>query len=598
MRAMASCCGELLALCWQQSPRKLIWSVVLKLIATAALPLSAVGVGLLMDAAVAGDGSAAAMAAAATAALLIAALTLSHFAHVMYFELGEMNLLTKERQLIELASGSVGLEHHERPDYADRVQVLRHEVERVGHSSMEALLSTASVVLSLVLTSVILAQLDPLLLLLPLAGIPAVHLGARAQALQAAGREAAAEPTRLARHLFSVATQAGPAKEVRTAGLADELKARHATLWSAGTRTMLPAELRAAGLRIIGQLLFAAGYVSAILVVVAQAIGGGLSVGDVLVVFSVAGLANHQVSAAVSVLQDLQRVARVMADFRWLEALVTRPLAPVGSASPRTVPRRLEHGIELRDVTFTYPLTDRPVLQGIDVLLPAGATVAIVGENGSGKTSLVKLLCRFYEPSQGVIEVDGVPLADLPSERWRERTAGAFQDFVNFELVARESVGLGDVLRIESEAAVLTGLRRAHSEAVLRRLSHGLATQLGKSYTDGTELSKGQWQKLALGRAMMRDAPLLLVLDEPTAALDAEAEHHLFEQYAANARRLGEAHGTVTLLVSHRFSTVRMADLILVVADGRVAESGTHEALVAAGGLYANLYGMQERSYR
>jgi ATP-binding cassette subfamily B protein len=238
------------------------------------------------------------------------------------------------------------------------------------------------------------------------------------------------------------------------------------------------------------------------------------------------------------------------------------------------------------------------VLTGVNLFLPAGSTVAIVGENGSGKTTLVKLLCRFYEATSGVITVDSVDLRRLPLDGWRDRIAAGFQDFVRFELLARQTIGLGDLPLLDDEPAVRAALDRAHAGDVIDRLDDGLATQLGRSHTDGAELSGGQWQKLALGRAMMRKSPLLLILDEPTAALDAEAEHQLFEQYAANARRVGRDTGAITVLVSHRFSTVRMADLIVVVADGRIAESGSHDTLMAADGLYAELYDLQAAAFQ
>jgi ATP-binding cassette subfamily B protein len=223
--------------------------------------------------------------------------------------------------------------------------------------------------------------------------------------------------------------------------------------------------------------------------------------------------------------------------------------------------------------------------------------VALVGENGAGKTTLVKLLCRFYEPSGGRIRVDGVDLQRIRLDEWRRRIATGFQDFVRFEFVARQAVGVGDLPLIDDEPAVEAALDRARASDVIGRLPDGLATQLGKSYADGVELSGGQWQKLALGRAMMRELPLLLILDEPTSGLDAEAEHALFERYAEGARRVGEATGGITFLVSHRFSTVRMADLILVVADGRIVEAGNHAALMRVGGLYAELYALQASAY-
>jgi ATP-binding cassette subfamily B protein len=213
-------------------------------------------------------------------------------------------------------------------------------------------------------------------------------------------------------------------------------------------------------------------------------------------------------------------------------------------------------------VSFRYPGTDRPVLEDITCELPAGAVVALVGENGAGKASLVKLLLRFYEPTSGRILVDGVPLEDLGVDEWRQRSSGAFQDYCRPEFRAREAIGLGDLSRLD-EVAIGSAAGRSGAAEVVAGLPNGWDTQLGSTRPGGVDLSGGQWQRLALARARMRTQPLLLVLDEPTAALDAEAEHALFERFAEAARDAREAAG-VTLLVSHRFSTVRMADLILV----------------------------------
>jgi ATP-binding cassette subfamily B protein len=227
--------------------------------------------------------------------------------------------------------------------------------------------------------------------------------------------------------------------------------------------------------------------------------------------------------------------------------------------------------------------------------------VAIVGENGAGKTTLVKLLCKLYEPTAGRILVDGVPLASVRTEELRSRLSGAFQDFFRFELPAREAVGVGDVARLDDAGAVASALERGGAGDVVARLPAGLETRLGPTWPGGVELSHGQWQKLALARGFMRDEPLLLVLDEPTSALDAEAEHALFERWSAAARRAGrgssDGAGGVTVLVSHRFSTVRMADRIVVLDGARVAEVGSHEELMARGGTYAELYAIQAGAY-
>jgi ATP-binding cassette subfamily B protein len=236
------------------------------------------------------------------------------------------------------------------------------------------------------------------------------------------------------------------------------------------------------------------------------------------------------------------------------------------------------------------------VLRDVDLDLPAGASVAVVGENGAGKTTLVKLLCRFYAPTAGTITVDGVDLQTIDVEAWRQRMAGAFQDFARLELLLRESVGVGDLPRIENRPAVAAALARTEGADIAAGLAEGLESQLGRQF-DGAELSTGQWQKVAVGRAVMREAPTLLLLDEPSSGLDARAEHALLERYADAARSVAATTSAATVLVSHRFSTVRSADLIVVLDEGRVVEHGTHEALLATGGLYADLYSIQARAY-
>jgi len=238
------------------------------------------------------------------------------------------------------------------------------------------------------------------------------------------------------------------------------------------------------------------------------------------------------------------------------------------------------------------------VLSGINLSVPAGSAVALVGENGAGKTTLVKLLARMYDPTTGQILVDGADLATIQPDAWRSQLSAGFQDFVKFELTAREVVGIGDVQRAGDDDAVRAAVLRGDAASVVAGLPRGLDSQLGKKFTDGVELSGGQWQRLALARAFMRERPLLLLLDEPTAALDPEAEHRLYEQYAAAAKIAAAETGGITVLVSHRFSTVRMADLIVVMHNGRIEEFGTHEDLLAANARYAELFELQARAYR
>jgi len=224
--------------------------------------------------------------------------------------------------------------------------------------------------------------------------------------------------------------------------------------------------------------------------------------------------------------------------------------------------------------------------------------VAIVGENGAGKTTLAKLLTRMYEPDSGEIRIDGVALHDLSVDAWRARTTATFQDFARYELRAGHVVGIGDLPRHEDDALVLDALTRAGADHLLDSLDEGLDTLLGKSFEGGRELSGGQWQNLALGRGRMRDDPLLLVLDEPTASLDAPTEHALFERYLTATSEARARSGAITMIVSHRFSTVRRADLILVLDGGHIVEHGSHEELLASGGLYAELFDLQASAYR
>jgi ATP-binding cassette subfamily B protein len=583
----------LLRISWQQSRLKTAAALILVLGGAIAAPLMGLALKWLTNAAIAGDAVTSGIAGVAVASCAMGVLTLGHFAHIAYFELSEINTLSAEQRLIALANGSAGIEHLERAEYADRLAVLEQEIQGI-QEGFRAVLFLSGLGVAICLTGVLLALVNPLLLLLPLVAVPPLVAGQRAQLIVDRAREETAQDTRLAMHLFRLATGAAPAKELRVFRLQGEIKRRHAELWERTTRRLWRAQVKATVLRAAGQLVFAGGYVAGVLLVVNDAIGGHRSVGDVVLAITLAAQINQQISAAVLLLHTLQRIARAYARLEWLEKYVAER-EPRGADT--AVPERLADGIRFEDVAFTYPGTDRVVLAGVNLHLPAGSTVAIVGENGAGKSTLVKLLCRFYEPTSGTITADGSDLARIPLDKWRERIAAGFQDFARFEFVARQTVGVGDLPLVDSQPAVEAALERAHAGDVVGRLEQGLSTQLGKSYKEGTELSGGQWQKLALGRAMMRELPLVLILDEPTSALDAEAEHNLFERYAEGARRVGAATGGITVLVSHRFSTVRMADQIVVVADGRVVEAGPHAQLMRNRGLYAELYELQASAY-
>ena len=276
--------------------------------------------------------------------------------------------------------------------------------------------------------------------------------------------------------------------------------------------------------------------------------------------------------------------------------LPVRKMVVQRAAGTAAAPDRLHEGIGLHGVSFTYPGTDEPVLHHVDLTIGAGTTVAIVGENGAGKTTLVKLLAGMYVPTAGFVTVDGVDLATLDIESWRASLSGAFQDYLRLEATAQVVVGVGDSSAMTDRMRVEHAVDRGGARRVVDRLPGGLHAHIGKTYADGAELSGGQWQRLAIARGMMRESPLCLILDEPTAALDPEAEQLLFDAYRSTAEA-ATARGAVTVLISHRFSTVRMADHIVVLAQGEVVEQGTHDELMALDGQYARMYRQQAEAY-
>jgi ATP-binding cassette subfamily B protein len=268
-------------------------------------------------------------------------------------------------------------------------------------------------------------------------------------------------------------------------------------------------------------------------------------------------------------------------------ALTPAPLAGLPAPAANT-----SSGIVFEDVGFRYPGKDTWALRHVSLSIPAGESVALVGENGAGKTTLVKLLTRLYEPTEGHILLDGRDLASYEPAALRRRFGVLFQDFNQYQLKVRENVGLGSVDHLEDEPRIERAVERGGARDVVSALPSGLDAALGRWFHEGTELSGGQWQKIALARAFMREEADILVLDEPTASLDAEAEHAVFERFRALAQ------GRTTIVISHRFPTVRMAHQIVVIDRGEVIEQGTHEALVARGGKYARMFALQAEGYR
>jgi ATP-binding cassette, subfamily B, bacterial len=584
---------RLLKLGYGHEPGLMIASFALSQLAALPDALLAVWLKLLGEGVLRGDrrlvvACALALGASATATWLLGTLSTR-----MQRRFRDKVTIALEAHVARLQAGMATIAHQERPEYLDRLSVLRNQVFVLDHMYM-SVFSTSGWILRLGVATALLVSIHPALLLLAVFALPTVLTSAWRPAVERTVEERGAPASRLARHLFVTATTASAGKEVRVTGIGPRLLRERREAWQRWYGPLAAARWTSAAWHALGWTVFGAAYVGAVVFV---AWGLGAPAGDVVLVLAAGAQLSAYVGATVGEIGFLRGIwldgSRRLA---WLEDYA----ASLGAAADLAAPSRLRDGIRLEHVSFAYPGTERLVLEDVSLELPTGAVVALVGENGAGKTTLVKLLCKLYEPTSGEIWADGVPLSRVRADEWRAGLAGAFQDFFRFELPARHSVGLGDVARADDEAAVVAAVGRAGAEDVISRLPAGLATQLGPTWPGGVEVSFGQWQKLALARGFMRERPVLLVLDEPTAALDAETEHALFERYAAAARAAGEdgRFGGITILVSHRFSTVRMADLIVVLDGARVAQVGTHEDLLARGGPYAELYGLQAAAYR
>jgi ATP-binding cassette, subfamily B, bacterial len=505
----------------------------------------------------------------------------------------------RDRASIQLEAHVAGLqasisriEHHERPEYLDRLSVLRDQVFALDHLFL-SLFSTLGWIVRLAITVVLLASVHPSLVLLAVFAVPTIVESSWRAGVERRAEEAGAAHARLARHLFTVGSTPPPGKEVRVARVGSRLIDERSAEWRTYYAHVSRARLGTALWQSLAWLIFGAAYVAAIVFVAA---GLDASAGDTILVVAAGSRLSQYLAATVGEIGFLRGIwmdsSRRLA---WLEDYAAAQLA----SADQPVPDRLTDGLRFDHVSFHYPGTGRLVLDDVDLHLPAGRVIAIVGENGAGKTTLVKLIARMYEPTTGHITADGTDIGRMPVPEWRARLAGAFQDFFRFEFRAVTSVGLGDVGRHEDAVAVGRALDIAGATTTVEHLPRGLDTQLGAGWPEGSEVSFGQWQKLALARGFMRDEPLVLVLDEPTAALDAETEHELFEGFATAARTgVARQDGRITIFVSHRFSTVRMADLIVVLDGARVVEMGTHEQLIVNGGQYADLYTIQAGAYR
>jgi ATP-binding cassette, subfamily B, bacterial len=551
------------------------------------------GYRLLADGALAGDKGELVAGVVVVAVLLGLAWVLTGIGATEAMALADRIAVYRTRRMIELISGVPTLEHLERPDYLAQVERLNSGRRQLA-SAPRQILSNVSSVARIIALLVLLGSVSPWLLLLPVTAAPPLIADRLAKKITKKSEDAMAADRRLAGLIFDLSANASAASELRSYGLAPRLKSLHASLIGSLDHRVAREARKVLAVQSAGWLLYAAGLMAAIAFVVVRATGGAISLGTVLMTVSLIRRSRAQLASAASGSAGMISTLATADRLLWLEDHHATAVATAGTAQ---APARLTSGIALRDLSFTYPGTQRSVLSSLSLTLPAGATVAIVGENGSGKTTLVKLLLGLYQPTSGAIEVDGVPLSSINHDSWRERCTAAFQDFARFNLPAVESVGVADLPSFDSEPLALAALDRAGAAGLASQLPQGLSTYVGGPYTGGQNLSGGQWQKLALGRAMRSPDPLLVVLDEPTASLDAHAEQALFDRYTSAAAEYKATSGTITLLVSHRFATVRMADLIIYLEEGHATEAGTHDELVAREGRYAELFTLQASGY-
>ena len=496
--------------------------------------------------------------------------------------------------LLDVTTRVPGIMHHERSDFADRLELIRERSWRLGVGAEIVLYAVATLAnTGTVLT--MLASVHPLLLVLPLLGSARIWSAYVSGRMEQQAWEDTMQQERLTDRLADIAKDPRSGLELRVFGLSSVLVDRIIKLQNDRYRVLLRATQRGGLVDGGMRLIFAAAYIAAVIWVVWRARSGLASAGDVVLLLLIAPQLDQMTGGIAQNVYWVGEVIRSFARYEWLREY-GREHAWSEATTP--APKRLTSGIVLRDAGFAYPGSDQAVLSHINLSLPAGSTVALVGENGAGKTTLVKLLARLYDPTEGAVLVDGVDLREIQPGDFRRQMSAGFQDFTRFEFTVREAVAIGDLARMDDEEAVWAALRRGDAVGLVDDLPGGLDTQLGKRFSGGVEVSGGQWQRLALARAFMRDEPLLLLLDEPTAALDPAAEHALFERFAAAAKQAAARTGGITVLVSHRFSTVRMADRIVVLEDGQIIETGAHEELVAAGGHYAELFEMQARAYR
>jgi ATP-binding cassette subfamily B protein len=495
---------------------------------------------------------------------------------------------TVNEQIITRAL-ELDLRYFEDAAFYDRLQNARRETRQRALSIVEHLFMLVRGVLFLVAFASILVALSPLVALILLgATLPSFLAQARYGGLYFRLLTWRAPEFRRMQYIEYLLTVDNSVKEIKLFDLGKPLLKNYQTLFWQFYREDAALARRRSLISVLWGMLSTGSFYGAYAWVVWRTIEGGMTLGDLTLYLALFQQSQGTFREVISSVGQLYESGLFMDN---LFSFLHQQPHMQQSEQPRSIPRPLRQGIELRGVSFAYPGTDTWALRNIDLHIAPGEKLALVGANGAGKTTLIKLLARFYDPTEGRILLDGVDLHAYDLDDLRRSISVIFQDFVHYHATVRENIGFGQFEAMHDDTRLAAAAQRGGADSVARMLPRGYDTMLGRWFEHGHELSGGEWQKIALGRAFMRDAELL-VLDEPTAALDAEHEYELFQRF----RELTA--GKTALLISHRFSTVRMADRIAVLDDGHLTELGTHQELVARNGTYARLFRLQAAGYQ